>query len=80
MSIYHYSGNNTGYYTEIISSFFDHHLQSYAEAVKAYIKDTNIFFKELRFLPKLLHDIILCTMDVLYGYYVIFRFISKQAA
>lgn len=80
MSIYHYSGNNTGYYTEIISSFFDHHLQPHAEAVKTYIKDTNIFFKELRFLRKLLHDIILCTMDVLYGYYVIFRFISKQAA
>ena len=55
---------NSGYYTEIISSFLDHHLQPLAQAVKSYIKDTNKFLKQLRSLPKLPNGIILCTMDV----------------
>ena len=55
---------NSGYYTEIISSFLDHHLQPLAQAVKSYIKDTNEFLKKLRSLPKLPDGIILCTMDV----------------
>ena len=29
------------FYTENISSFFDHHLQPLAQRVKSYIKDTN---------------------------------------
>ena len=33
--------SNSGYYTENISSFLDHHLQPLAQAVKSYIKDTN---------------------------------------
>ena len=57
--------SNSGYYTENISSFLDHHLQPLAQAVKSYIKDTNEFLKKLRSLPKLPDDIILCTMDVL---------------
>ena len=35
--------SNSGYYTENISSFLDHHLQPLAQAVKSYIKDTNEF-------------------------------------
>ena len=57
--------SNSGYYTENISSFLDHHLQPLAEAVKSYIKDANEFLKKLRSLPKLPDGIILCTMDVL---------------
>ena len=56
--------SNSGYYTENISSFLDHHLQALAQAVKSYIKHTNEFLKKLRYLPKLLDGIILCTMDV----------------
>ena len=55
--------SNSGYYTENISSFLDHHLQPLAQAVKSYIKDTNEFLKKLRSLPKLPDDIIFCTMD-----------------
>ena len=56
--------SNSGYYTENISSFLDHHLQPLAQAVKYYIKDTNEFLKKLRSLPKLPDCIILCAMDV----------------
>ena len=56
--------SNSGYYTENISSFLDHHLQPLAQAVKSYIKDTNEFLKKLRFLPKSPEGIILCKMDV----------------
>ena len=55
--------SNSGYYTENISSFLDHHLQPLAQAVKSYIKDTNEFLKKLRSLPELPDRIILCTMD-----------------
>ena len=56
--------SNSGYYTENISSFLDHHLQPLAQVVKSYIKDTNEFLKKLCSLPKLPDGIILCTMDV----------------
>ena len=56
--------SNSGYYTENISSFLDHHLQRLAQALKSYIKDTNEFLKKLCSLPKLPDGIILCTMDV----------------
>ena len=56
--------SNSGYYTENISSFLDHHLQPIAQAVKSYIKDTNKFLKKLRSLPKLADGIILCTTEV----------------
>ena len=56
--------SNSGYYTENISSFLDHHLQPLAQAVKSYIKDTNQFLKKPCSLPKLPDGIILCTMDV----------------
>ena len=55
--------SNSGYYTENIFSFLDHHLQPLAQAVKPYIKDTNEFLKKLCSLPKLPDGIILCTMD-----------------
>ena len=38
--------SNSGYYTENISSFLDHHLQPLAQATKSYIKDTNEFLKK----------------------------------
>ena len=56
--------SNSGYYTENISSFLDHHLQPLAQVVKSYIKDTNEFLKKLRSLPTFPDRIILCTMDV----------------
>ena len=37
--------SNSGYYTENISSFLDHHLRPLAQAVKSYIKDTSEFLK-----------------------------------
>ena len=63
--------SNSGYYTENISSFLDHHLQPLAQAVKSYIKDTNEFLKKLRSLPKLPDDIISCTVDVVGLYPII---------
>ena len=45
--------SNSGYSTEDISSFLDHHLQSLGQVVKSYINDTNEFLKKLRSLPKL---------------------------
>ena len=56
--------SNSGYYTENISSFLDHHLQPLTQAVKLYIKYINEFLKKFRFLPKLPDGIILYTMDV----------------
>ena len=56
--------SNSGYYTENISLFLDHHLQPLAQVAKCYVKDTNEFLKKLRSLPKLPDGIILCTMDV----------------
>ena len=57
--------SNSGYYTENISSFLDHHLQPLAQAVKSYIKDTNELLKKLRSVPKFSGRIILCTKDVI---------------
>ena len=57
--------SNSGYNTENISSFVDHNLQTLAQAVKSYIKNTNEFLKKLRSLPKLPDAIILFTVDVL---------------
>ena len=37
--------SNSGYYTENISTFLDHHLEPLDQAVKSYIKDTNEFLK-----------------------------------
>ena len=56
--------SNCGYYTENISTLLDFHLQPLAQAVKSYIKDTNDFLNKLLSLPKLLDNIILCTVDV----------------
>ena len=51
--------SNCGYYTENISAFLDFHLQSLAQTVKSYIKDTNDFLNKFRSLPKLPGNIIL---------------------
>ena len=59
---------NSGYYTENISLFLNHHLQSVAKVIKSYIKDTNEFVKKLFSLPKLLDVIMLCSMDVVGSY------------
>ena len=54
----------SGYYTENISAFLDHHLQPLTQAVKLYIKYINEFLKKFRFLPKLPDGILLYMMDV----------------
>ena len=56
--------SKSGYHTENIFSFLDHHLQPQAQAVKCYIKDTNEFLKKVHSLSELPHGIIICTMDV----------------
>ena len=56
--------SNSGYFTENISAFLDHHLQPLAKKVKTYIKDTNDFLRKLRDLPDLPENSILCTIDV----------------
>ena len=53
-----------GFYTENISSFVDFHLQSLAQKVKSYIKDTNHFLRKIKELGQLLEGTILCTVDV----------------
>ena len=63
--------SNCGYYTENISSFLDFPLQPLVREVKSYIKNTNDFLKKLCSLPKLLDDIILCTVDVVGLYPII---------
>ena len=44
---------NFGYYTENISSFLDYHLQSLAQKMKLYVKDTNHFLSKLKSSVKL---------------------------
>ena len=56
--------SNCDYYAENISSFLDYHLQSLAQKVKSYIKDTNHFLSKLKRLGKLPQGAILCTTDV----------------
>ena len=56
--------SNSGYYTEKISSFLDHHLQPLAKGVKSYIQDTKHFLNKLRTIPNLPENSILCTIDV----------------
>ena len=56
--------SNCGYYTENISSFLDYHLQTLAQKVKSYIKDTNHFLNRLSSLGKLPQAAVLCTVDV----------------
>ena len=53
----------SGYYTENISSFLDHHLQPLAQAVKLYIKYINEFLKKFRSFPKLPDGILLYMME-----------------
>ena len=60
--------SNSGYYTENISSFLDHHLPPLAQVVKSY---TSKFLKKLHSLPKLPDGIILCVI-------IYFRIISKH--
>ena len=55
--------SNCGYYTVFISASLDFHLQPLAQTVKSYVKDTNDFLNNLRSLPKLPDNIILCTVD-----------------
>ena len=56
--------SNSGFFTENISEFLDHHLQPLAKQVNSYIKDTNHFLQKLNGLDSLLEDAILCTVDV----------------
>ena len=51
-------------YIENILAFLDFHLQPLTREVKSYIKDTNDFFKKLRFLTDLPSDVILCSANV----------------
>ena len=56
--------SNSGYFTENISEFLDHHLQPLAKKVPSYIKDTNHFLQKLDALEGLPQDAILYTVDV----------------
>ena len=56
--------SNCGVYNENISSFLDFHLQSLAQKVKSYIKDTNHFLRKIKELGQLPERTILCTIDV----------------
>ena len=56
--------SNCGFYTENISSFLDFHLQSLAQKVKSYIKDTNHFLRKIKELGQLPEGKILYTIDV----------------
>ena len=44
--------SNCSFYTENISSFLDHHLQSLVQRVKSYIKDTNHFLNKIKKIGK----------------------------
>ena len=39
--------SNSGYFTENISEFLDHHLQPLAKKVPSYIEDTNHFLQKI---------------------------------
>ena len=57
--------SNSGYFTENISAFVDHHLQPLSKQVKSFIKDTNDFLQKLEGLTDLPDDFLLCTVDVI---------------
>ena len=48
---------------ENISSFLDHHLQSLAQRVNSFMKDTNHFLQKIKSLGQLPEGAILCTID-----------------
>ena len=56
--------SNSGFYTENISAFVEHHLKPLAQKVKSYVKDTNDFLRKIANLPPLPEDLIFCTVDV----------------
>ena len=56
--------SNSGYFTENISTFLDHHLQPLAQGVKSYIKDTTDFLNKLKNIPNLPKNSIFCAIDV----------------
>ena len=51
------------FYTENISSILDFHLQSLAQKVKSYMKDSNHFLRKIKELGQLPKVTILCTID-----------------
>ena len=51
--------SNSGYYTENISAFLEHHLKPISQKLKSYIQGTNGFLRKLDALPSLTEDIIL---------------------
>ena len=56
--------SNSGFYTENISAFVEHHLKPLAQKVKSYVKDTSDFLRKIANLPPLPEDLIFCTIDV----------------
>ena len=56
--------SNCGFYTENISAFLNHQLKPIAMQVNSYIKDNNNILKNLRDLPDLPDESIICTIDV----------------
>ena len=56
--------SNSGFHTENISAFVEHHLKPLAQKVKSYVKDTNGFLRKIANLPPLPEDLIFCTIDV----------------
>ena len=56
--------SNCGFCTENISSFLDHHLQSIAQKVNSFIKDSKLLLRKIKSLGQLPEGAILCTIDV----------------
>ena len=56
--------SNHSFYTENISLFLDLHLQSLAQKVNSYIKDTNHFLRKIKEWGQLSERSIPCTIDV----------------
>ena len=56
--------SNSGFFTENISAFWEHHIKPLSQKVKSFIKDTNDFLKKLNEVQDLPDDFTLCTIDV----------------
>ena len=70
---YIYAYIYTFQYTYISSFFLDFYLLAIAQAVRSFVKGTYNFLKKLRFLPKLPHGNIMCTVGAQLRYILINR-------
>ena len=56
--------SNSGFITENVSAFLEHHLKPLSQKVMSFIKDTNDFLKKRNKLRDLPDDFILCTIHM----------------